>query len=299
MTLCPVIVLTWSRPDHLRHLLAQLQQYALPSIYFSVDGYPTQRPNIHPSIDLVRHLIANYSHPTAVIHINLLDKHYGCSLGVEQGLNWFFSHEDSGCILEDDCIPGPDFFTFCSKLLSRYRSNSRVWSVSGTSFYSQTPDYPYAYYFSHYQHSWGWATWSDRWIRYSRDISYLDHLTTSQLSAIFPMLTERLYWLTLFRKLKHGTPDSWAYRWNLASFVSGGLSIMPVANLIHNIGFDSFATNTSKNRPSLRCSPLPDLTHPPHVIRDYFADRQTFRQQYCSLRRRILIHLDYFFSRLS
>ena len=34
----------------------------------------------------------------------------GCQLGVSSAITWFFEQEEAGIVLEDDCVPHPDFF---------------------------------------------------------------------------------------------------------------------------------------------------------------------------------------------
>ena len=42
----------------------------------------------------------------------------GCRLGVSSSITWFFQRVEQGIILEDDCIPHTDFFTFAENMLN-------------------------------------------------------------------------------------------------------------------------------------------------------------------------------------
>ena len=59
------------------------------------------------------------------------DVNQGCRLGVSRAITWFFEQVEEGIILEDDCVPHPDFFYYCTNLLERYRHDTRVWCISG------------------------------------------------------------------------------------------------------------------------------------------------------------------------
>jgi hypothetical protein len=41
---------------------------------------------------------------------------------------------EEGIILEDDCLPHPDFFRFCEELLDYYRDNERIMEITGDNF---------------------------------------------------------------------------------------------------------------------------------------------------------------------
>jgi hypothetical protein len=55
----------------------------------------------------------------------------GCRLGVSRAITWFFEQVEEGIILEDDCVPHPEFFPYCATLLEHYRHDMRVWCISG------------------------------------------------------------------------------------------------------------------------------------------------------------------------
>ena len=49
------------------------------------------------------------------------DVNQGCRLGVSRAITWFFEQVEEGIILEDDCVPHPDFFPYCATLLEPER----------------------------------------------------------------------------------------------------------------------------------------------------------------------------------
>jgi hypothetical protein len=93
----------------------------------------------------------------------------GCRLGVSRAISWFFEQVEEGIILEDDCVPHPDFFTYCATLLERYRNDTRVWSINGSQFLHPAESAAVFrrqgadYWASSHADSWGWATWRRCW----------------------------------------------------------------------------------------------------------------------------------------
>src|SRR4051812_35042986 len=59
------------------------------------------------------------------------DENLGLNRRMVSALDWVFGEADEAVVLEDDCLPHPEFFRFCSAMLSRYRDNPRILHVSG------------------------------------------------------------------------------------------------------------------------------------------------------------------------
>ena len=88
---------------------------------------------------------------------------------MSRAISWFFEQVEEGIILEDDCVPHPDFFTYCATLLERYRNDTRVWSINGSQFLHPAESAAVFrrqgadYWASSHADSWGWATWRRCW----------------------------------------------------------------------------------------------------------------------------------------
>ena len=158
----------------------------------------------------------------------------------------FFQHVNEGIILEDDCIPHPDFFSYCSILLNRYRHDTRIWCISGSNFQDGQWRGDGSYYFSRYNHCWGWASWRRSWQHYDADLSQWTRLYDGGfLRTIFDDSVERHHWKQIWQcLLEKGRPDSWAYRWTFTCLINGALTALPNRNLVENVGFGEDATHT-------------------------------------------------------
>ena len=214
----------------------------------------------------------------------------GCKEGVNHAINWFFEHEEEGIILEDDCLPHPDFFYYCSELLKYYRSDTRIWSISGSNFQEGNSRGNYSYYFSKYFLCWGWATWKRCWINNDKDLLKLKLLKDSGLmQSIFNTKKEQLYWEIKWNKLyEYSEPDTWDYQWGFTCMINRGLIIIPNKNLIENIGFgkdDATHTVNGKSPTSkisnfkFNSSNLLPLNHPKLILISDEADR-FFKNKY-------------------
>ncbi len=92
---------------------------------------------------------------------------------MSSGLDWVFDTVDEAIVLEDDCVPHLTFFRFCEELLEKYRHHERIMAISGDNFQVDKTrnGNGYSYYFSRYNHVWGWASWRRAWSHYDRDLS--------------------------------------------------------------------------------------------------------------------------------
>ncbi len=170
---------------------------------------------------------------------------------VTSGINWLFEHVDEAIILEDDCLPDPTFFRFCSELLAQYRDNPRVMSISGDCHVSQSQR-RISYYFSRYAYYWGWATWARAWRHYDAQLNqWTDAECRGRFLRNCQSNDERRFWINILDRVASGEIDSWGYRWTFSVLMQNGLCINPTVNLVHNIGFGGDATHTKYERDPL------------------------------------------------
>jgi hypothetical protein len=219
------------------------------------------------------------------------------NLGLKQrivsGLNEVFSQVDRAIVLEDDCVPNDDFFTFCTSMLDRYRDDERVVTVTGSNFQNGQCRGDGSYYFSKYNHCWGWATWARAWALNDPALEFWENWHQSDAwPRHCPDPVERKCWELIFRKVRSGEINSWAYPWMASVWRAGGLTATPNVNLVANLGFGLDATNTSTAEagPPRPVTPLGEIRHPTNQDRDVDADRYVFDHTYggAALRQRSL-----------
>ena len=194
----------------------------------------------------------------------------GCRERVTSGLSWVFEHTDRAIILEDDCLPHPDFFKFTDELLVKYEHDTRVMSICGTNVFSNRNYIKWSYCFSKYQNCWGWATWKRSWDLFDPTLSNLPLAKeTDLLREHLGSRRASMYWHYMLEKVRNGRINSWAYIWTFTSFVHHGLHIIPKYNLIQNAGFGIDATHTTEipEYLSTKIQSLEfPLLHPPTVF---------------------------------
>ena len=274
----PVLLITWRRPHTTAQVIESLRKVRPNKIFVASDG--AANPDEEHRVFETRQLINSMIDWDCDIYTRFSDVNQGCRRGVSSAISWFFENVEEGIILEDDCVPHFDFFLFCKELLHRFRDDSRIWCISGDNFQEGHWRSTGSYYFSKYNHCWGWATWRRCWAEYNDNLTNLTEFCESDLlSSTYPDPCEQEYWKSIWSQLKvSNVPDSWAYRWAFTCISNGGLTILPNVNLVHNIGFGEDALHTKDHRfltPATSEGIMP-LTHPLFIVANSAADQYTF-----------------------
>lgn len=232
----PVVFLFFNRPDTTRQVFAEIARGQPAQLFLIADGPRPTHPDDGPRCRECREIVQAITWPCEV-HTNFSDRNLGCGLRVATGLDWVFSKVDRAIILEDDCVPAPEFFRFCDTLLDRYAEDTRVGAICGSNFVSRFVQVDWSYFFSRYAHLWGWATWRRVWRQYDYSLAGLPQVINGQhLADIFPRRPVLEFWQSCMVNTYAKRVDTWDYQFAYTLFMNSMLSITPGQNLISNIG---------------------------------------------------------------
>lgn len=264
----PVLFLVFNRPEPTRQAFAAVRAARPPRLYVSADGPRADRAGEAERCAEVRRIATEVDWPCEV-HTLFRDHNLGCKIGVSSGIDWFFSKEEAGIILEDDILPHPSFFPFCEELLEKYRHDERVAMISGCNMIGNSHGSDASYVFSRYLHVWGWASWRRAWSHY--DVGMKAWPSPAAKARVVDALGGRqgviAYWSNIFDRMARGEVDTWDYQWVFAAWLNDMVAIFPAATLIENIGFGADATHTIGSAPATLAAPQPmafPLRHPQH-----------------------------------
>lgn len=273
--LAPVVLLVFNRPRHTARVFDCLRAAKPKRLLVVADGPRRDRPKDADLCRETRRIVSNPDWPCELL-TNFADENMGCRRRVSSGLDWVFGQVAEAIILEDDCIPVPSFFTFCTTLLDRYRNDPRVMSVAGSNFQLGRTRGSGSYYFSTYTHIWGWATWRRAWQEIDIELSSWPALREEgRLASVLRDPREIAYWTDIFDRVYDGQIDSWGYPWLFSCWSQSGLTAVPNKNLVTNVGTGPDATHTSDNTGILGipAGELTECVHPRAVLRDQAADQ--------------------------
>lgn len=274
----PVVYIAYNRPHHTRRTFSAIRQQRPGKLFIICDGPRPDRKEDSGRCSEVREILNEVDWPCEVIR-NYADANVGLKRRVSSGLNWVFEQTDQAIVLEDDCLPHTDFFSFCAAMLERYKADEQVWAITGNNFQGGRRRGNASYYFSKYPHCWGWATWRRSWRRYEGDLQFWPEWAISKdWCHKVPDRVERRYWSRIFEGVRHHEFDSWSYAWLACAWYHGGLTATPNVNLVTNIGFGPDGTHTLSDveQEGIPTTPIGALTHPDKVRRNTSADRFVF-----------------------
>jgi len=274
-----VLLLVFNRPGNTRRVLEAIRQARPGKLYVASDGPRASNLNDESTVSEVRELVTRVNWECE-LHTLFRTGNLGCKRAVSSAIDWFFEHEQQGLILEDDCLPHQDFFRFCDNLLEKYKYDDRISVITGNNFQNGRSRGSASYYFSKYNHCWGWATWRRSWKFYRGDIGFWQNWKTSHdWHRLVPDSVERRYWERIFERVQKCEIDSWAYPWTASVWHHGGLTATPNVNLVSNIGFGPESTHTaSPDSPysAMQTTEIGEIIHPIIVAQDHCADRFVF-----------------------
>ena len=282
----PVLFLVFNRPEQTAIVFNEIKKQKPELLFVHADG---PRPGNESDIEkclATRKIIEQEVDWECKLHAIFREENLGCGKGPASAITWFFKNVDEGIIIEEDCLPHPDFFGYCSELLEMYRKDERIMIIGATTY---RDDYPceYSYTFSHYGTMAAWATWKRVWDKFDYTLSgFTRDELKSKLKRYFYSRFEYNNWIRLYDWiLKDGFKSYWDWQLHFTVFHNNGIAIRPNKNMISNIGTGPDASHTTytshtafeANRPIYGCLPL---RHPPIVKVDKKIDSAYYKKMY-------------------
>ena len=238
----PIAVFTYNRPEHLKKTMSSLKENELAAesiLYVFSDGAKNESDN--SKVKKVREIISNINGFKSVEIIER-EKNFGLANSIIQGVTSIINKHEKIIALEDDLLTSPIFLTFMNQSLDHYKSDEKIWSVSGYCHPIKIPtNYPHSVFLSARASSWGWATWKECWEKVNWDYDLKPFLKNKLEQKEFARGGSDL--VPMLKSQIAKEIDSWAIRWNYAHFKNSAYCVYPVKSLVRNIGTDGSGTN--------------------------------------------------------
>jgi hypothetical protein len=231
----PILFLIFNRPDQTAQVFEEIRKQQPAKLFIAADGPRSGKSGEAVLCDETKEAILQRIDWDCEVNTLFRENNLGCGKAVSSAIDWFFDSVEEGIILEDDCLPDPSFFSFCTSLLSHYRTNEKIMHISGSNYQMGIKRGDGSYYFSRYTHIWGWASWRRAWKKY--DFSMQRYKDTSREGLNRRLCTD------LDAICRHEI-DAWDIQWFMSVWFNKGWTITPNTNLIRNIGYGKQATHT-------------------------------------------------------
>ena len=234
------LILGFVRPDGVKGLIETCIQNDVPRLYISIDGPRSDSDRLlqRKIVEVVERFQSNIS---VQIFLQIHDQNLGVGAGVISGLDWFFSKEKCGHILEDDLNVDSDFFEFSRLALREYRDYPSVKMISGSQLISEANSESQAHW-CNYPMIWGWSSWSSRWIEMRTGLLKEKDFAYCQKNSHI-----NNFWAIGANRVLQGKIDTWDTPLAAEFYRKSWFCIIPPKNLVTNSGNDQFANHTMGN----------------------------------------------------
>ena len=277
----PILLITFNRPVHTKKVLEAILTANPQDLYVFQDGARQGNSSDIERCAEVRQVVETMTKDSGVcLHTLYSDKNLGCGPGPATALNWFFSENEMGIILEDDAVSHPDFFPYCEELLEKYKDNTEVRVIASMNADTQRWGDGSYYFGMANRNLCAWATWKRAWEAF--DIK-MENVSRRKLRKALGRYgcgaLECEYWCDRLDEVHKDLcgGKSWDMQFAMSIWMNHGKGIVPNVNLTSNIGTVSEAThvmhagNIIDNIPSC---PIMPLIHPSSMNVEHEADKQ-------------------------
>lgn len=239
----PIVIFAYNRLDELKAMIASLQRCVLADesdVYIYCDG-PKDEFDLSKTQALREYVRGVNGFKSLTIKESPTNK--GLAPSIIAGVSEVINEHGEAIVLEDDLILSTNFLSWMNQCLTHYRDNQQVFSISGfTPRINKHAQYQSDAFFTPKAHSWGWATWADRWNKVDWDVNDWRQFSSDRnMQRSFNQLGSEMSGL-LF-DFKNGLKSSWWVRFCYSQFKLGKLTVYPIISKVANNGFSSEATH--------------------------------------------------------
>lgn len=243
------VLFTYNRSKHTKQVLEALSKNTIlpEKLYIFQDG--PKKNTYKKEWDAVSNVINAVSWCDTEIIIS--DQNKGLASSIKSGVSKVLQTYDAVIVLEDDCVPHPQFMDYMVKALKKYEQKKEVYHIGASSEPVDVEKNGTDAYFLGRANSCGWGTWKDRWDQFNNDYTILVKIKSDlQLNEWFRLWAEDTESAILGNI--DGTTDSWAAFWVLTIIMKKGYCMSPYESFITNIGYDNSGRHSGAVQPELR-----------------------------------------------
>jgi len=264
----PILFIPFSKTETAKKVFGAIKKSKPKKLYVFSDGWRATVASEKENVEYLREWVVENVDWDCEVFTNFQEKNLGTRFGIETAIDWLFENEEMGIILEDDCLPAPSFFRFCSEILTKYKDDEKVFLINGTNetaknLSANTYSFKKITDFSEdIAGIWGWATWRRAWKKHDKSMSRLQEYRdavgaycirpeTTQHSGDLGVCNTPLQYEQDLRNTRlkniceqmeyilNGENNTWDIQLRFLTLINDGLFVVPDCNLISNIGGSS------------------------------------------------------------
>ena len=244
MSLAPIAIFVYNRPEHTKKTLEALRKNFLAKesdLFIFSDGPKEEDSRL--KIKEVREYIKTIKGFKNIV-ITEKENNVGLAQSIISGVTEVVNKFGKIIVVEDDLVTSAHFLEYMNEALNLYQNEEKVISIHGY-VYPTKETLPETFFIGGAD-CWGWATWKRGWSLFQSDgTKLLKELEQKNLIREFDFNNSYSYSKMLKRQVD-GKSDSWAIRWYASAFLTNKLTLYPGKSLIDNIGQDLSGTHSGQ-----------------------------------------------------
>lgn len=294
MTLAPIILFTYARPEHTLRTLQALSANILAAsshLYIYIDGSKE-----NASADLIHRnkevrKIVRSQQWCGQVDIIEQTQNQGLACSIRDGVTETITKHGRVIVMEDDLVTSPAFLSYMNKALDFYESYPAVFSIGAYTYPPQRmaipSDYDYDTYACLRNCSWGWATWSNRWEKVDWNAGHYDYMKSHPaVKEAFNRMGDDEF--EMFQSQQERGLNIWSILFTMAHFENHAVAIIPCQSYVDNIGLDGTGENCG-TQTALQHKVL-NQNYDPHFLDIIYEDKRIINAFYnVNCRQRLLL----------
>jgi hypothetical protein len=233
----PVLIITYTRYDHLRQTVEALRQNYLAdqTVLFIASDYPKSEVD-RDAVQKVRGYIKSISGFKYVVPI-FREYNYGAIQNSSLAKRQIFEEYDRLIVMEDDIVTGRGFLKFVNDGLEKYKSNDDIYAVCGYLWPMKHIVTSGNQIFLHAFCAWGYGMWRDKEVGVQSGPE-LSMEFLSSLKLFYRMNRASPHYLPMVASIARGQLVAGDVDRSLTLIKCRKLCLFPPKSLVRNIGFD-------------------------------------------------------------
>lgn len=254
MTLAPIIVFAYDRPNHLKQTLDALAKNDLANqseLFVYCDGAKevTDERMTGLTDECYKAYLSQIDETRKVAHeakgfesVTIIErpKNIGLKANIVGAVTEIVNKYGRVITLEDDVVSSPGFLRFMNEALELYKDDELVMHISGYIWPHRWP-LPDTFFYEVPYPGGGWATWARAWKYYDDDAEKLYRYWENRWDEFNKFGADYLQKQLVANY--EGTLNTWFIKWHAVMLKMGGLTLYPGKSMTNNIGFDYTASN--------------------------------------------------------
>ena len=244
-----VLIIGYQRKKEIQAVIKSVSKFKPDKVYLAMDGPKTNNEISKLNCEKARDAALKGINWECEIYTKFSSSNCGLRKFMFSSIDWFFTFEKEGLILEDDILIHPQFIDFAKKFINL----NNISCVSACTFENELKPYqnnPSYSFLSPIPSIWGWYCRSSIWHEFRSQ-------KRSKLSPFFYFIKFKKkisFWQSFIFSMilwymDQGKMESWAYEFLYYSIKNDKISVFPGICMAENIGNSPYAENCHTTDP--------------------------------------------------